>query len=231
MQNETSSRNARILRVVGAVVLASAVIAAGIAVFWQVTRISVIEIAGDPVEVEVDDRRFTGNIVFFPSSSVAKRIRADNPQVRSVTIEKRFPSTLRFTILARKPMVRLKAGGSWVGLDADGYVTPDEPLADMPSIDVGLAGIQMGRVVADLKAKTALAFVLAGRDIIAIQSITINDATSLRVVTRESDILITQNADCIAVADTLQKLLAGFRIKGLTPRVIDLRYSKPVIQF
>ena len=57
------------------------------------------------------------------------------------------------------------------------------------------------------------------------------ETQSIRAKTGQTDILITQTSDLTYVRDTLQTLMEGFRIKGTMPKSIDIRFSKPVVQF
>jgi hypothetical protein len=78
---------------------------------------------------------------------------------------------------------------------------------------------------------TALAFLNGTRDFLPIQTITIEDDSSLRAKSNTMDILFPQDGSMPAILATLQTLLSGFRIKGTLPTLIDLRFNKPMVKF
>ena len=51
------------------------------------------------------------------------------------------------------------------------------------------------------------------------------------IQTEKTGIFITQDSRTDQTIATLQTLFEGFRIKGTLPRVVDLRFDKPVVQF
>ena len=73
----------------------------------------------------------------------------------------------------------------------------------------------------------ALAFLTGTRGVLPVGLVE-EQSGSLHAVSATLDIFFTQDAIEQTLA-TLQTLIAGFRIKGTLPKVIDLRFDKPVI--
>ena len=53
---------------------------------------------------------------------------------------------------------------------------------------------------------------------------------SIRVEIQQLDIFFPQDGDIVEHIRTLQTLFTGFRIKGVLPAHIDLRFGKPVVR-
>lgn len=208
---------------------------AGVLYFFK-TGISVfqvkhIEVTGDPVQLEINQSIFVNNILFFPTDSVARQLKLDNPLVKSVEIRKKFPSTLEFVIYKRRPIAEISTDGIRFGVDEESVVTEASPNEQFPMITVSIPLVRIGVTVKDPTVVQSVALISKTKPLIQWSSFEPYETQSIRARTGQTDILITQTSDLQQVLDTLQTLMEGFRIKGTIPKSIDLRFGKPIVQF
>lgn len=204
----------------------------GIFFLIQLFRIKDITVSGDPAVVEINKKKFIGNTLFFPTDEMEKEILADNPLVKSVVIERKFPSKLELVITKRMPVARIVVQNGIVqGIDEESIVTGDVMDTQLPRIFTDIPAVRPGQHVTNAYVMGALRVLTAEKDSMRIMEFQEIDTASFRAHTDTLDIFFPQNTDLTPILDTLQTLMAGFRIKGTMPKTVDLRFGKPVVQF
>ncbi len=211
------------------------VLAVSLGVALSVSRyfdVKNIEVVGAHLAVGIDQRKLDKNLLFFPTQKVRAQILADNPMLKDVQIQKKFPHTLVIVAYQRTPIARLSAGDYEVVIDADGFVVGLAGMSDksLPLIAIPTNSTAVGVQTTDPIIKFALVFI-AGVGDIKVISIRQLDSASLSAKIGETDIYFTQGNDIQNKVTTLQRIIAGFRIKGTLPKVIDLRFDKPIVTF
>lgn len=208
---------------------------AGLIYFFKigihVFQVKHIEITGDPVQLDIDQSLFVNNLLFFPVESTIRDLLRDNPQVMTVAIRKKYPSTLEFVIYKRKPIAEVITDGIQVGVDREGVVTELSPNDNLPIITVSMPIVRIGQKVKQQMVLQSVMLIDTTKAFIQWSSFAPYETQSIRARTGQTDILITQTSDLTYVRDTLQTLMEGFRIKGTIPKSIDLRFGKPIVQF
>jgi len=204
--------------------------------YWIVVSIFTIrsiEVIGAGIQVHVDAKKLPRTLLFFPSDNIREDLLADNPILADVQFKKKYPNTLVIIPTIRTPAARLEGRERSVLVDTEGIVLSDADASSpsVPRIVVPIEGLRIGQSVRDPRVTQSLAFVSGIGDILEVTAITAQDSGSLHAVSGELDILFTQDADIDSIIGTLQTALAGFRIKGVLPTLIDLRFEKPVVKF
>ena len=193
-------------------------------------KIESVEVVGDPIEISIDKSKIVDNLLFFPSEAVTKEIKKNNPQIFSLNIKKRFPHTLIIEIKKGAIVARLVADGSVYAIDERGVIFTEEQVTGaIPTITLNAVHIVIGKKTTDGKVLGALTFTDTMKSILSIQEISEFDQWSLQAKTNTSNIIFSAESDMNQMRDTLQTLFNGFRIKGIVPKTIDLRYQKPII--
>jgi hypothetical protein len=213
-----------ILIIGGCFVSASAV------VIDKVFTIHTIEIANPSIEIMFDSKKITDNLLFFPSDKIRSQLLTANPQLSDLVLKKKFPNTLIFIPTLRTPVARLNMGKRVVFVDTDGIILSDATGESYPYITIDVPQGAIGQKVADPRVLGSLQFLEYTSAYLPISEFDAYNTEAIRAKAQKVDILFTQNQDMKNVADTLQTLLAGFRIKGIMPTLIDLRFEKPIIQ-
>jgi len=190
-----------------------------------------IIVSGDAAIVEVNTKKFIGNTLLFPAVSVMRQIQDDNPLIRSIEIKRHFPSTLELVVHKRQPIARLQTNTAIVRIDEDGVITDEVGGTNIPVIRIDVPMVRMGQTMHDTAVAQAVKIIAGTASFLPMQYITIYETSSLRARYQGSDIFFPQKSDIRPILNTLQTLMSGFRIKGLIPKTIDLRFDKPVVQF
>lgn len=198
----------------------------------SVFTLRVIEVSGEGVAVSVDAAKLPKNLLFFPTATLQEQILKDYLLVERVEMKKKYPHTLVITAVPRKPFATVGVGNQAYSVDDSGVVLAQYPTDPaLPAVRIATGPLQPGMRISDTRVAAALGFLRESRSIVRISEITLLDSTSLRASANGVSIQFAHDADPAAIARTLQTLLAGFRIKGVLPGVIDLRFDKPVITF
>lgn len=191
-----------------------------------------VEVSGEGIQIVVNPAKLPRNILFFPVDGVRQQILKDYPLVGSVTVKKKYPSTLIITAVPRKPFAIAGVGTETYALDEDGVVLTKYPSqSGLPTIAIAMPALQPGEKISDTGAFAAINFLRETAPMLTVSDIIIYDNLSLRAQAGSMSIVFPQNADIPALARTLQTMIAGFRIKGKLPAIIDLRFDKPVVTF
>jgi len=191
-----------------------------------------IEVVGNDVAVTLDNDRIPKNLLFFPTDRIRKEIMSANPLFADIRLEKQYPHTLKIIPIIRVPFVLLTVADRTVVLDKDGFVLMEgDKNSVLPHVYISEGEVKTGKRTEDLSVQTSIAFISAMQSIMPVSWVKQIDALSLQARCQNTDIYITQNKPIQDTLSTLQTLIAGFRIKGKLPAVVDLRFDKPVVTF
>lgn len=190
-----------------------------------------IEVAGDFVEVVVNEDRLPKNLLFFPTDKLRQDLLLDNPLLSTLEFKKKFPHTLVIIATRKSPIARITMG-ELIGLvDRDGYIVGlDDETEQLPLISLDATSIAVGQKVDDPATRVALSLLASLPPEFKITKITRYDRLSIVAELPQTNIIVAQESDEASLSATLQTILTSFRIKGTMPTRIDLRYDKPVIE-
>lgn len=198
---------------------------------WVFT-IHSIEIVGENARVQIDETRISKNLLFFPSEALRQPVLADNPWLSDVRFEKRFPGTLRIIPTKRTPIAILESGGRVVLVSRDGMILSDgDSGARLPRMIIATGPFRVGETISDERVGLALSLIDQLAKNFEFTKITYENGGYLRASSGTLDIIIAQDRPSNETIATLQTLLAGFRIKGTLPAVVDLRFDKPIVTY
>lgn len=190
-----------------------------------------IEVVGNDVQVIVDQKRISKNLLFFPSDKFRSELLESNPLLSDVRFEKVYPSTLRIIPTIRSPFVRLQSGDRLVLVDRTGVVLQDgDRNLPLPLIEMSLPPFRVGEKLTDPRIVLLLPFIDTFGESLSITAIIEQEGSYFQVKTAKTDIYITQDKPIDETMATLQTLIDGFRIKGTLPAVVDLRFDKPIVK-
>lgn len=189
-----------------------------------------VKAEGVSATISINTDTMPNNLLFFPSDTVSSTLKKEYPQFESITIEKKWPDTLIVRFTPRVPVAILSDTLRMVAIDRDGYVIGDSSDTTLPIIRTSTVVSATGNQIEDRSIRISLAFLTEMGQDDGIREMIIGEDRN--IVVRMQDMIIYLNGDDTGKDDawTLQRLLAGFRIKGSLPKSIDLRFSKPVIQ-
>lgn len=202
---------------------------------WSVNALFTIrnvEVTGGYVSMIIDPAKLPRNILFFPIDTVRNQILKDYPLVRSVTIRRRYPSTIIITITQRTPFAVVGRDNEIYAIDEEAVVLGKYPTTkDLPTVSIPLPPMQPGDRISDQAITTAVGFLRETASILPVSDIVLHDDASLRAQAVTMSIVFAQRADTHSLARSLQTMITGFRIRGTLPTTIDFRFDKPVVIF
>lgn len=191
-----------------------------------------IEVVGEHTLVSIDQNRISKNLLFFPSESLRSQILANNPWLADVRFEKKFPGTLRIVPVKRRPVAILHSADRTVLVSDNGVVLSDGDNGNiLPRLFIPTPAFRIGQKIEDERVRQSLALITGLIHEFVFTKITYEEGKYLRAKTDTSDIIFVQDKPIGDVIATLQTLLSGFRIKGTLPKVVDLRFDKPIVTF
>jgi len=210
-------------------------IVVGISIYLARTGLKVREIRfiGDGMNMEINERLLSSNLLFFPSGKVRSDLLTAYPQFKDIRINKKFPDTIEIMPILRKPMIVIETEKTSYGVDEEGVVV-DVGVThnDLVTFTVNIPAPHMGTKIKDKQVRSGIEFYRMTKNIFPVSSLSANaDGSGILAKTDKTDILFSQNDDTSRVIATLQTIMAGVRIKGTMPVMIDVRFSKPVIQW
>ncbi len=205
-------------------------------VYWLCSWLFTIKnivVVGTNIQVAVDEARLPKSLLLFPTAKFRAELLADNPTLADIQFQKKYPHTLVIIPTLRTAVVRLSLIAREVLLDGAGIVLSDADASSpvLPHIVVPLATARIGETIRDPRILAGISFITGIQNILPIQTIIVEDDLSLRAKSDTLDIVFPQDAPMSVTLATLQTLLSGFRIKGILPTFIDLRFNKPIIKF
>ncbi len=216
------------------VVLGGVVLILSGVVFWVVTHaftLTTVEVIGDGFVMNIDDQKLSKNLLFLSTDKLQASLSEEYWLLSSIKVSKHYPHTLVISAKTRKPIASMATPFGLLLLDLDGVVVDKESSVSLPLLEIPVATVAVGSKITDPATVAALGFLAQVDGALPIERITINDSMSLVARTQTTDILFTHNANTVAIADTLQTLFDGFKIKGTLPTRVDLRFDKPVVTF
>lgn len=193
-------------------------------------RVQEIVFIGDRIEATVNEKLLGGSTIIFPDGKIREQLLREYPVFEEIRITKKMPGTILIEPKFREGVAQLLTQGTAFLLDSRGFVIDIAPSNwNKASIFIDVPVVRLGYSVGDERVEHALSFIRLTKDVISIRSVKLSpDQSHLIASTDGTEIYFSWNSDETILASTLQSLIAGFRIKGITPRVIDIRFNKPL---
>jgi hypothetical protein len=193
--------------------------------------IQTIVVVGQNVQLVVDNKKIPKNLLFFPSERIRSEILHDNALLSDIQFQKVFPHTLQIKPIIRTPYARLLVNDRMVLIDRTGVVLQDgDDGKTLPLITVSIDPFRVGETLRSVKVQFALSVLTAMDQYITVKTIMNAEGNDFLIKDGKTDIFITQDKPVSETLATLQMLIAGFRIKGTLPTVVDLRFDKPIVK-
>lgn len=208
-------------------------IAVAVGVSFGIARgftLTSVEVDASDMVIEVDREKIGNNLLFLRTDELKEDLLHTYPILSSVQFEKRWPHTLVVHLKTRPALAVLRTQGAYYALDTKGVVLGAlTDAGSYPLIDIPVERVSIGSPVADTRVKAVVEVLTRVQDIIKISRIREGENESLKFQSDKTQFIFPLEADWQKKADTLQVIIAGFRIKSTLPAVVDLRFDKPVI--
>lgn len=196
-------------------------------------RVKEIQVIGAGMQMEVNERLLSTNLLFFPSGKIRADLLHNYPQFKDIKIIKKFPDTIQIMPVMRSPILLIETSDTSYGVDDEGVVVDVGVIhTDIPLFIVDIPAPHMGTKITDERVTSTIAFYAGTKSFLPVTSFSAKeDGSGIQAKSGKTDILFSQKEDVSRTIATLQTIMAGVRIKGTMPVVIDVRFTKPVIQW
>lgn len=196
---------------------------------FKVFILKTIVLEAQGIDLEIDKNKLPNNLLFFPSDRIRLELLQKYPLIGNLSITKIYPDKLLIKAFKREAIAILNYGSQNLLIDRYAIVLGQtENQIDLPILYFDVAVVSKGQKIINNQISTSLDFIEETKNFLKISSITTYDSKSILAKSENTSIYFPQKGNIEKIA-TLQTLVNGFRIKGILPQVIDLRYDKPVI--
>jgi len=179
------------------------------------------------------------SLILINKEKIAKKIILDNYQIKTATVEKIWPSSLKITVSFYEPYISLVVNNGFFELSCDGRIlkkTKDIPQY-LPKINyyqkLNSSSFQTGDWIDFKDIKKALFFVEKLKEInLTVLTIDIKGQDMLVFnLIDAKQIVFSNNKDINTQNYQLELIIKQFKIEGKDFKKIDLRFDKPIISF
>lgn len=206
-------------------------------IFGSDFRVNTIYIEGDP-EKNTDFSAFDklNNIFLVSTEKISRAFLEKNPLTKSITITKKYPHSLYIKINYRQAKYYAYLYSEKILFDESGTVisflsNPDQ--IKMTEINCNLEGkitdmkIGDGNLIKILNISESIKRI---RDL-SINYILCQDKDKYLIRINGIQFIFKPDIDPNIITGSLQVLFKQFKIEGKIPKVVDLRFSKPVLTY
>jgi len=209
---------------------------------WQIFfgsffRIKTIYIKGSEELINNQDLLKTNeNLITLSTKNYIKKIKQNYPYIKSAIVYKKFPSSIVIETINRNPIFYTAYEDSIAFIDEEGKVLPNLKIWQN-TLKIKLnCEIQIDKnneTVANLdltKQFITINNMISQTDLRPTEFIC-TDKNVYKIIIENIEIVFLSDIDENNLISSLQVLFKQFRIEGKQPVRIDLRFSKPVVQY
>jgi hypothetical protein len=209
---------------------------------WQILfgpffQIKTIYLKGDPnVIYNLAAFKTNENLILFSSQNFIRKIKQQIPFIKSANVYKNFPSSLTVEVIDRKPIFYSTYENQTIFIDEEGKILPNLKIWDNVSKTKLNCEIKIDKNTdsvsdADLIKQFMTVFRLIDETSWTVDDFTCINKNENKMTVENIEIIYLSSIDANNLISSLQVLFKQFRIEGKQPVRIDLRFSKPVVQY
>lgn len=179
------------------------------------------------------------------TSSIERRLRADNPHIKQLLVLRRWPNELTIMTVSRRPLAQVSTDGGVFFLDDEGVILKrtrrsdggEKPSVNLPDIQfyqrILYDSYQVGDTLPFREIIHSLAILkhVQERESLDVLHIAISSQNVIRCSLSNATIAFASDRSVDEQGYVLHQLLKQFRTTGRTFQSIDLRFDKPVVVF
>ena len=196
---------------------------------FQLKKIVVIAPTLDNIRLEIFNNK---NLLFLNIDEIKQSLLAENIDIKSLSVYKKYPQTIIINFILREPKVILNSPRGSKLLSDDGIILSQkiDYNQNLPVIESSL-NIDRNNDWRILKMLSYLK--LLSKKSISVNKIIQDDDLSVFKILLDdnTEIIVPQSADPTIVSPSLQLIIYRFRIEGKFISKIDFSYDKPVVSF
>lgn len=178
------------------------------------------------------------NLILLKEGEVAETLTKVNPLVKTMTVVKKYPSTLLITVALYKPQAYFTADSGYFVVSDNGRILQKTKKKELvlPVIHyyqkLNYVRWQSGDFLTYKDILAALGFLQKTLDLgMTVDTVDIAGTNMIALQLQAQKILFTTEKDIDLQEYQLETIARQFKVKGGGFRVLDLRFDKPIIQF
>ncbi len=178
------------------------------------------------------------NLIFLNNKEVERQIKANNPQIKEISVNKIFPQRIKIIVSLYKPEAVLMGANVYFYLSDDGRIlfkAKQEKLS-LPVIyyyqKFTEYSYQTGDWISYRDLRIALKMIETLTDLgILVERVDIGGDDMIVFKIGEKKIFLTSEKSEEVTKYELTQIIRQFKIEGKEFKVIDLRFEKPIVRF
>lgn len=178
------------------------------------------------------------NLLLTTAQMITNTVYENNPEIKTLKIEKKFPDSLYLQLSYRNPITYIDVDRGLFQIDEDGKILmkiKKRPV-NYPVINyyqkLNYDSYEIGDYLSYKDIKTALFFLVKLSDLgFTVESIDINGLSMLVFKLKDNKIVFSVEKDHSIQEYQLAVILKQFKIEGKKFKSIDLRFEKPIIEY
>lgn len=178
------------------------------------------------------------NIIFLSLKEMSESLLANNPELQSVSIGKKFPNSLVITIRLEPILASLEMNEGYVYLSEGGKIIQKsrEKNRQLPLIHyyqkLNYSSVSAGDDIKYIDIISTLHFIRKSSNLgLKTDSVDINGLDMLLFTIGDKKLYFTTEKDIKTQDYEFEQITRQFRIEGKEFKSLDLRFEKPVIRF
>lgn len=196
-------------------------------------KVSQVEVAGDPdnlVTGEVIDLVKGTNIVLFPEQEIKAKLTSQFI-LEKIEFAKLFPGKIVATVTFRQPLVSFQSSVGRFLVDKYGVLYAPAGSESLPQVSDQSSTLSLGQRLPDnqLNLVRGLLAAVEGKFTPLVIKISASEVTL--ILSSNIQVLLTISSNLDRDISALQLITTQAKIEGKIPRLVDLRYSKPLVTY
>lgn len=199
----------------------------------EVFELKSVIINGDPlIFTDLTVFQIKRNVLFLSIREFSDIVSAKNPWVASIRVTKYLPHTLYIDVDERMPVVK-SSGDRQFFIDKEGKVLPEviREKTEFPSLNC-VVTTEVGQTITEetIRQGVQIVFDLEALEDFHPTDLTCIDSKIMEIDFSETRVIYSTAQNPQQVVTSLQLLFKQFRIEGKWPKIVDLRFDKPVLK-
>lgn len=181
---------------------------------------------------------YNKNLFFLNSKKTQNEIYLNNPNLAQVIVTKQYPNQLLINIFQLPVVVQIKTADHYLLVDDQQRIVKKSKTVSesLPIINyyqnLSNSMIKVGDRLDYQDIKTAIFFASLLRDMgYTVNTIDINGTDMLALKISSWKLLVSLEKNKENQAELLKIIIRNFKVEGKTAKTIDLRFSKPIVEF
>lgn len=196
-------------------------------------KVSQVEVAGDPeglVATEVVTLVKGTNLVLFPEQEIKAKL-ASQLSLERVEFTKQFPGKIVAKVSFRQPFFSFQSSVGRFLVDKYGVLYAPAGSESLPQVSDQNSNLSLGQKLPDNQLNLVRGLLAAVEGKFTPLVIKISAFEVTLILSSNIQVLLTVSPNLDRDISALQLITTQAKIEGKIPRLVDLRYSKPLVTY